>query len=108
MQIGPSFTAPKVETGTQTQDRHRAVLSTLVGYHRMANVTLKSGLNSLSVDVPEGTTVGAILGNPNYAAALGYDSSNVEGVLNGVVAGSGATVYGGDVLLAQKKAHSKA
>lgn len=75
----------------------------------MANtITLKSGLNSLTIEVAPGTTVADVLGNPNYAAALGYDPANVEGVLNGATASGGATLYAGDILLAQKKAHSKA
>lgn len=74
----------------------------------IVNITLKSGLNALSVNIEDGATVGSVLSNPNYAAALGYDASNVEGVVNGIVASSEARLFNGDTLLAQKKAHSKA
>ena len=71
-------------------------------------IILKSGLNTLSVDVPEGTTVGQILSNSNYAAVLNFDTSNVEGILGGAKANTGTTLYAGDTLLIHKLAHSKA
>lgn len=71
-------------------------------------ITLKSGLNTLAVDVPEGTTVGQILTNSNYAAVLNFDTSNVEGIIGGAKANAGTTLYAGDTLLIQKLAHSKA
>lgn len=74
----------------------------------MAQITIKSGLNNINVDVAEGTTVADVLGNPNYAAVLGYDGSNVEALIEGVKADGGTTLYAGDLLLIQQKAHSKA
>lgn len=74
----------------------------------MAQITIKSGLNNINVDVAEGTTVADVLGNPNYAAVLGYDGSNVEGLIDGVKAEAGTVLYSGDTLLVQQKAHSKA
>lgn len=71
-------------------------------------IKLKSGLNSLDVDVPEGTTVGQILSNPNYAAVLNFDTSNVEGLIGGAKANTDTVLYAGDTLLIQKLAHSKA
>ena len=71
-------------------------------------VNLKSGLNMLEVDVPEGTTVGQILGNKNYAAVLNFDVSNVEGLIAGAKAETGTILYTGDTLLIQKLAHTKA
>ena len=71
-------------------------------------VNLKSGLNTLAVDVPEGTTVGQILSNANYAAVLNFDTTNVEGLISGAKAENTTTLYAGDTLLIQKLAHSKA
>ncbi len=71
-------------------------------------ITLKSGLNTLSVDVPEGTTVGDILANKNYAAVLNFDTSNVEGLIAGAKADSATTLFANDTLLIQRLAHSKA
>jgi len=71
-------------------------------------VNLKSGLNMLEVDVPEGTTVGQILTNKNYAAVLNFDVSNVEGLIAGAKAETGTILYTGDTLLIQKLAHTKA
>jgi hypothetical protein len=72
------------------------------------SITLKSGLNTLSVDVPEGTSVGQILSNSNYAAVLNFDTSNVEGLIGGAKANLETTLFAGDTLLIQKLAHSKA
>lgn len=74
----------------------------------MSNITIKSGLNNINVEVSEGTTVGAVLANPNFAAVLNYDPSNVEGILNGAGANEETILHSGDILLVQKKAHSKA
>jgi len=71
-------------------------------------IKLKSGLNSLDVDVPEGTTVGQILSNANYAAVMNFDTSNVEGLIGGAKANPDTLLYTGDTLLIQKLAHSKA
>ena len=76
----------------------------------MANITitLKSGLNALTVSIEEGSTVGSVLANPNYAAVLNYDPSNVEGLIDGAAVSTSNTLYEGDTLLVQKKAHTKA
>ena len=56
------------------------------------------GLNMLEVDVPEGTTVGQILGNKNYAAALNFDVFNVEGLIAGTKAETDTILYPEDTL----------
>ena len=72
------------------------------------SITLKSGLNALTIDTNSDSTVGSVLANPNYAAVLNFDASNVEGLIDGVVASSDTYLAEGDTLLIQRKAHSKA
>jgi hypothetical protein len=71
-------------------------------------ITLKSGLNALTIDAAAGTSVGSLITNGNYAAVLGYDASNVEAYISGVKVDSGASAVEGDVIVIQQKAHSKA
>ena len=71
-------------------------------------ITLKSGLNALTVDINSDATVGSVLANPNYAAVLNFDASNVEGLIDDVVVGSGIKLAEGETLLIQRKAHDKA
>lgn len=71
-------------------------------------IKLQSGLNVLQVEVSYGTTVGEVLENPNYAAVLNFDASNVEGLIDGVVANAGTILASGDTLLISRRAHSKA
>lgn len=71
-------------------------------------VTIKSGLNALTVDLANGTSVGELLANPNFAAVLGYEAGNSEVFASGVKLDSGVTLVDGDEVTVQQKAHCKA
>lgn len=74
----------------------------------MIEVTLRFGLTKmLTVEVPEGTTVGTLLSNPNYKASLGY-GENVNAVIDGTTVSSADTVSDGDTIVLEKQAASKA
>ena len=71
------------------------------------NITIRFSGNSLNINAAD-KTVGDVLSDPNFAAVLGFDGSNVEGYIDGVQQGSGSPLAEGDTLVIQQKAHSKA
>jgi hypothetical protein len=74
----------------------------------MNQFTLKNGTAAITLDLTPGMTVGEVLGNPNFAAVLGYDSAAVEIYSAGCKLESTSQVVADDVLVVSPKAHSKA
>ncbi len=72
------------------------------------NVTLRYGVsNELTRAVDAGTTVGQVLRNTSFQAALGF-GSNTQAVIDGVVQRDTAPLSDGDVITIETKANAKA
>jgi sulfur carrier protein ThiS len=71
-------------------------------------VTINFGLsNTIEKQVPEGTTVGDILSDPNYKAILGFPDS-VVAKIDGVTQDRSTEVEDGDVVDIEVQANTKA
>lgn len=74
----------------------------------MISVTVRYGLsNELTRDFPDGTTVGAVLSNPNIMAALEI-GSNVVGKIDGSTKDPGYVLYDGAEMDVEVRANTKA
>lgn len=72
----------------------------------MAQITINYAGNPITRNVSE-TTVGALLANANYQAALGF-GPNVTAKIDGVVQAPTARLVDGDVVYIEDRASSKA
>lgn len=70
-------------------------------------ITISHGMQSVSVERPEGTTIGALLADANIRAILKH-SENVVPVVEGAIVDSGYTLEEGDEVVLQAKAAVKA
>ncbi len=70
-------------------------------------VTVKFGLNSLTREYEEGTTVGAIVTDPDVQAALGF-GENIDPSIEGQVVGNSTFSSHGDLIVVRTKANVKA
>lgn len=72
------------------------------------NATLKHGLtNSMTVDLPEGTTVGSVKRNPVYSVQLRLPENTVA-VVNGITVSENHVIEEGDEVVFERQAASKA
>jgi translation initiation factor IF-1 len=70
-------------------------------------VTLKYAGQSITVNLPDGSTVGSILGNANYQAVLGFSAKD-KAVINGVTQNDAAPIGDGDVVSIENAKQDKA
>lgn len=70
-------------------------------------ITILHGLQSVTVDRPEGTTVGALIADPNTKALLGY-GENVTPIVSGAAVDTGYALVDGDEITLQARAATKA
>lgn len=74
----------------------------------MISVTVRFGAsNELTREVADNTTVGDILRNSTFQAALGF-GANVQAVVDGAVQPDRTTLSNGDIITVETKANSKA
>jgi len=69
-------------------------------------VSLKYGMNSVTLDKPEGTTIGHLLGDANTKALLGF-GDNVVPTVEGSVVEHGFALSDEDEVVLQPKAATK-
>ena len=72
----------------------------------MKRVTVKYSINALSREVPEGTTVGQLVGDTAVKAALGF-GDNIKVLLHGVELPNDAVIPPGECLFIETRANQK-
>jgi hypothetical protein len=70
-------------------------------------ITISYGMQSVTVDRPEGTTVGALMADPNIKAVVGFTENSVP-LIGGATVDSGYVVQDGDEVALQARAATKA
>jgi hypothetical protein len=70
-------------------------------------ITVEHGLQSSTVERPEGTTVGSIINDQHLRAVLG-SSENVTALVEGAVVDNGYVLEEGDTVTLQGRAATKA
>jgi hypothetical protein len=70
-------------------------------------ITIEHGLQSVTVNRPEGTTVGALLGDANIKAVVGFGEA-VTPIISGATVDSSYALEDGDTVTLQAKAAVKA
>ena len=70
-------------------------------------LTIEHGMQSVTISRPEGTTIGALLADPNIKAVVGF-GENVTPVVEGSTVDSSYTLEDGDTVTLQGRAAVKA
>jgi hypothetical protein len=70
-------------------------------------ITIEHGMQSVTIDRPEGTTVGALIADPNIKAVVGY-GENVTPIVAGAAVDTGYALAEGDTVTLQARAAVKA
>jgi len=78
----------------------------LAGTQNM-QINIKYGVDSISRNVSDNSTIGSIIGDSNVKAVLGY-GDNVRVLLNGVALDQATRVHNGDTLVIETAANRKA
>jgi hypothetical protein len=73
----------------------------------MIRITVTYGMQSVTVERPEGTTVGALVNDNNLKAVIGY-GENVTPVVEGATVDLGYACEDGDEVILQARAATKA
>lgn len=71
----------------------------------MINIRLEYGINSLSVPVPDGSTVHSVINNANFKAVFGFEK--VKAYVNGATVSETYTLEDGDVVKLQAASQEK-
>lgn len=72
----------------------------------MAQVTVKNGIQSATIEISEGTTVRELISNP-VTQAIGV-SDNVDAKISGEIVDPSVSLFGGEVVSFSQRASSKA
>jgi hypothetical protein len=70
-------------------------------------ITIEHGMQSITVSRPEGTTVGALLADPNIRAVAGF-GENVTPIIEGAVVDQSYSLADGETVSLQARAATKA
>ena len=70
-------------------------------------VTLKYGMQNVTLERPEGTTVGALVNDQNAQAILGYGPDNVVSMVEGAAVEPTFTLGEADEVILQPRAATK-
>lgn len=70
-------------------------------------ITITYGMQSVTVDRPSGTTVGALLADPNIRAVVGFTENSVP-LIEGSTVDTGYVVQDGEEISLQARAATKA
>lgn len=74
----------------------------------MITINIRFGAtNELTKELPEGTTVAALLANQSVKVGLGF-GDNVQAVVNGSILSGSTVLDDGDAVTIESKANSKA
>lgn len=71
-------------------------------------VTIRYAGTTMTKEIPNGSNVGCLRTNRDYAAVFGFNPTNVDFVVNGSRAADTTVLSNGDNVVVQPKAHEKA